>query len=465
MIIKDIRQVVEGGYCVGCGACAYASGTQMRLNKYGEYIPDIESIELSHDLSENGIGSVCPSLNPSSSEDEIGTELFSSDANKDEKLGYVINSYAGYVQEGLFRENGTSGGMGTWVPVELMKKGLVDSVIHVGEVIRKSESDPYYEYVISDTIDQVMANSKTRYHVVELSNVLRKLDPNKKYALIGVPCMVKALRRLQIEDSHLVSQIPFSISLVCGHLKSVNWSNSLAWGAGVVPKDAENIQYRTKGEDIPARAYVYRIKDSNGDLIQKDSANVVGGKFNAGSMMLPACEFCDDVVGECADITIGDAWLPRFESDSRGTNLIITRNSIVDGLMSYSRKNNSINVVNISCEEAASSQSGGFRQRRDGLSYRLAREIKLGRSVPSKRVTPGQYEITSKRSKIYDGRTSITMKSRELFIDALRANDYSIFTTGLGAEVARLRRLEILESFWKLLYNKLNRKIRSLFKK
>ena len=43
-------------------------------------------------------------------------------------------------------------------------------------------------------------------------------------------------------------------------------------------------------------------------------------------MMPNACNYCDDVVGETSDITIGDAWLPKFDTNKGGTNLLIIRN-------------------------------------------------------------------------------------------------------------------------------------------
>ena len=34
-----------------------------------------------------------------------------------------------------------------------------------------------------------------------------------------------------------------------------------------------------------------------------------------------ACNFCDDVFGETADITFMDAWLPEYVRDYKGTSL------------------------------------------------------------------------------------------------------------------------------------------------
>ena len=53
---------------------------------------------------------------------------------------------------------------------------------------------------------------------------------------------------------------------------------------------------------------------NDGDSVQKDTALILG-KFNAGAMMLNACNYCDDVVGETSDLTVGDAWIPKYDTD------------------------------------------------------------------------------------------------------------------------------------------------------
>ena len=301
----SLQQVVENGLCVGCGACAFLLQKEMSINSYGEYFPDIS------DFPEVGRGHKaalsCPSLHPEFNEDVLAGELFGKICAHDSRIGFNIASYAAYALEGKYRQNGTSGGMTTWIAAELLNKGLIDAVIHVKRVERKQKTDPYFRYGISRTVDEVRLNSKTRYHVVELSEVLSHVSiSDGRYLFIGVPCLSKALRRLQKIDPVINSRIPFVISLVCGHFKSINWSISLAWSGGIFPQDSTSIQYRTKGNGIPARAYVFQAQSKSGVCVQKDSAGVVGGKFNAGAMMLPACDYCDDVVGETADLTVGE---------------------------------------------------------------------------------------------------------------------------------------------------------------
>jgi coenzyme F420-reducing hydrogenase beta subunit len=460
--MSSLKNVIENEYCVGCGACAYLTDSKMHINKFGEYVPDTSFVYTENNL----LDQACPFLSPSLNEDVLAKNIFGATNSYDSVLGYYLDTFASFVKEENYREKGTSGGTTTWIVTELLKKGLIDGVIHVKEFDRKNINDPYYKYGISYTEDEIREASKTRYHVVEMSEVLAEIKGNgKKYAVIGVPCMIKTIRRLQLIDENLQNQIPFTISLVCGHLKSINWSVSLAWGAGIAPKDSTKIQYRTKGDDIPARAYVFRAENNQQQVIQKDSASVAGGKFNAGALMLKGCEYCDDVIGETSDLTVGDAWLPRFESDDHGTNLLVVRNHQILQILQEAKKCNRIELINISKDDAIRTQTGGYRQRREGLSYRLDREIKKGNWVPEKRIKPNQFQLTSLRKKIYDGRSKVTEISRVLFKEALEKNDYKIYDQRIMQLTKDLRKKEILNSLPKLLMNKMQRTVLRFLKR
>ena len=452
-----LKAVVEQGYCVGCGACAYKLEVPMTVNRYGEYVPDLSTQDAGQ-LTDSSVEKLCPSLHPELNENVLARESLPPDLPFDDRIGYHLANYAGYVKEDGFRDRGTSGGMGTWVAMQLLNKGMIDGVIHAKAQTRDALQSPFYAYEISETPEQVRDGSKTRYHVVEVSKILKLLEnKNGRYLFIGVPCMVKAIRRLQHQDETLKAKLPFVFSLICGHLKSINWSLSLAWGADLAPKETHAIQYRTKGDGISARRYVYRVSNAEGTTVQKDSAEVPGGRFNSGAMMLPACDYCDDIVGEAADLTIGDAWLPRFDADENGTNMLVVRNQLINTLLLEAKENDSIMLTTLTADEAAEAQAGGLRQRREGLSYRLQKAQSKGIWVPEKRVKPGQFKVARARRRIYDLRTEVSVKSREVFVTALEKGDFSIYAREMNALVRKSRRAEIRGSFFLLAFNKVKR--------
>ena len=40
-------------------------------------------------------------------------------------------------------------------------------------------------------------------------------------------------------------------------------------------------------------------------------------RWEYGYFKYKACDFCDDIFAECADITVGDAWLSRYKKDGK----------------------------------------------------------------------------------------------------------------------------------------------------
>jgi coenzyme F420 hydrogenase subunit beta len=453
---ENFRKVIGGDYCVGCGACAFVSDSKMNLNKYGEYIPEAT------DINNSEVEAACPFLKPELNEDVLAEEFLDGKDNHNPGIGFHDVVYGGYVKEKNFRENGTSGGMGTWIGSELLKNGLIDGIIHVKPYERENALDPFYQYAISRTIKEISVGAKSKYHVVEISEVMREVKNSPgRYLFIGVPCLVKSVRRLQRLDPIIKERIAFTASLVCGHFKSVNWTVSLGWGAGLYPNELKAFQYRTKGEGIPARKYVFKAtpKDSSQAIVQKDSANVVGGKFNQGAMMLPACNFCDDVVGETADLTIGDAWLPQFEADDNGTNLLIVRNKEIGQLLVDAFEDNRVYLKILTAEDAVKSQSGGFRQRREGLSYRLEQKEKKNLWYPKKRVSPGEFSVSAIRKMVYQQRLEVSELSRTTFVEAVEKNDYKIYANKLEKKLKKLRKIEVASTFFRSAYTHLKIKI------
>lgn len=455
---QSLKKIVDGGFCVGCGACAYQNKSKMNLNDYGEYKPDISIDKPINDSSSYDSDAVCPFLRPDLNEDVIGKEHFGDHAVHDTHIGYNISSYAAYAKQDDFREGGTSGGMGTWIGVELLRRGLIDGVIHAKTADPNDEGGAFFKYDISRSDVAIKEGAKTRYHVLEISKVMAEVrEQPGRYLFIGVPCFCKAVRRLQKIDPVINQRIAFVVSLVCGHYKSVNWTRSLAWGAGVHPNELSAFQYRTKAPDIPARAYVFRATDRFGKITQKDSSEVVGGKFNSGAMMLNACNYCDDVVGETADLTIGDAWLPKYDVNRGGTNLLIVRNLVVQKVLLEAMHLDFIHLEPISSREAKESQSGGFRQRREGLSYRLQKAKNEGRWTPKKRVAPGSITLSRTRRRIYDERVRCAAMSRDLFKAALDQNNYKYYERKMGKAFKRLRSRELRSSLFRILAGRMQR--------
>ena len=135
-------KVIKGDYCIGCGACASVKDSPLfiELKNNGMYQANLKPL---NDLSsqDTAIDKVCPFSDSSLNEDQISQKLFAEKCQYDSKIGYYLQTFAGYVTEGEFRNKGSSGGIGTWVLSRLLEKNLVDYVIHIHSQ-SPTENDP-----------------------------------------------------------------------------------------------------------------------------------------------------------------------------------------------------------------------------------------------------------------------------------------------------------------------------------
>ena len=97
-----------------------------------------------------------------------------------------------------------------------------------------------------------------------------------------------------------------------------------------------------------------------------------------------ACNYCDDVFAECADVTCMDAWLPEYSKDSRGTSLMLVRSPLVERVIS---RGQGAQLEHISIDHVVRSQGGVLAIKRQHLRYRLYLDQEKGQKV-LKRVRP-----------------------------------------------------------------------------
>ena len=107
------------------------------------------------------------------------------------------------------------------------------------------------------------------------------------------------------------------MGLVCGQLKSKQYTEYLAALSGITPPLA-NVHYRGKSPEKPASNYYFSCTSKDGAMGKIFWDEGVAEAWTNRWFTLNACNYCDDVFAECADITFMDAWLPEYSKDYRG---------------------------------------------------------------------------------------------------------------------------------------------------
>lgn len=384
----------------------------MDFDRYGHLKP-LGPPVWSHRRSE-GFSQTCPFSPSARTEDDLASEMFPEAKHQDACVGRFQSAYVGYVAQEGFRDRGSSGGMVSWVLAELLRQGLVDTVAHVGATEDPQTDGRFFRYRLSHTEEEIHAGAKSRYYPIELSEILRTVrSVPGRYAIVGVPCFIKALQLLRREDPVIRERVVFTLGLFCGHMKSARFVESFAWQMGVSIEDVQRVEYRLKDPDRPASTYTAQLTLRDGNVRKRDWWNLVDGDWGAGFFQNSACNFCDDVVAETADISFGDAWVEPYASDGRGTNVIVVRSPVLETLVADAIQEGRLKLDPVDADFIERTQAAGFRQRREGLAYRLCWPHSGVR--PRKRIAPDARMPSARRKLIYRMRSLITAGSHRTF--------------------------------------------------
>lgn len=402
-------QMVRAGLCIGCGGCVSQSRDGgMAWNAYGQLQPAGPRDWL--DEPSPILARTCPFSPFARNEDELAAANFPAAPEKDEHIGRYEAAYVGHVREDEFRAQGSSGGMVSWVASQLLERGLVDGVAHV----TPAENGAFFRYTISRSPQEIRAGAKSRYYPIELSEVIDAIrEVPGRYAVVGIPCFIKAIHLLRAEDPVLAERIVFTLGLFCGHMKSARFVESFAWQMGQQIEAVDKVDYRIKADDRPANWYTAQLIGRDGEKHVKDWWHLADGDWGAGFFQSPACNFCDDVVAETADIAFGDAWVEPYASDSGGTNVVIVRSPELKTIVSEAIAQGRLDLKDVDHEFIRQTQAAGFRQRREGLAFRLTWPRSGIR--PKKRVAPDATGLSLRRKLVYFMRFQISAWSHRMF--------------------------------------------------
>src|SRR3546814_7506907 len=93
----------------------------------------------------------------------------------------------------------------------------------------------------------------------------------------------------------------------------------------------------------------------------------------------------------------------------------------------------------------AQSQGGNFRHRWDGLSVKLADDLRQTKAVPRKRIAPGSRRTSWIRRQLIRLRRKMSRQSHATFLDAKRKSDLGLFHADMEPSVKRMQSLYRIE--------------------
>lgn len=362
---NHLDAIVGSGFCSGCGACAGLLGSskvQMRLSQQGYLRPS--TLESLTPKNVELVQAVCPGIRLEHEPDSGPYHPI---------WGPIKQVRTGQAMDAQIHREGSSGGVVSALAIYLLESQQVDFVAQIAV----AKTDPLANEVqMSRTRADVLRAAGSRYApAAPLARLEEYLATGQRFALVGKPCDVAAVRNLGRVDSRVGQQIPFLLSFMCAGVPSIEGTHELLNQLGMEAGRLQSFRYR--GDGWPGMA---RAVDLDGKVAEMDYAKSWGTILNRHLQF--RCKICPDGTGEFADVVCADAWYgkdgyPDFE-EREGRSLLLTRTAVGESLVLEAVRAGAIGVSDLEISEIEQMQPYQLNRKQVVLGRLLATRLRLG---------------------------------------------------------------------------------------
>ena len=338
-----IDSVTRNGYCSGCGLCeaiAPPGHIQMRMSVMG-YLRPVVLQKLPAD-ARTQIAKVCPGV----------TVAHPPGSKRQHPIwGPLLAVQTGHAIDPEIRHMGSSGGVLSALLLHLLTTGKVDFVAQIAA----SLADPLAnELQISHTRQDILRAAGSRYSPSAPLRQLRELlATGKKFAFVGKPCDVAALRQYGEINPDVKRQVPYMVSFMCAGIPSLAGTHEVLKKMGA--DQAKLTSFRYRGDGWPGMTCAVH---ANGERFEMDYNSSWGKTLNKHLQF--RCKICPDGTGEFADVTCADAWYGKDGhldfTEREGRSLLIARTAVGQVLVAAAVRTNCIEVATLPVDAVASMQ-------------------------------------------------------------------------------------------------------------
>lgn len=311
---RALRRVLAGELCSGCGLCAGVSGGAVVMKTVAPgYSRPCQLAPLPAN-AEQLIASACPgsTIAPWHSGGAVRTHPY---------WGPSLEVATGHAADPAVRHQASSGGVISALLIAALEGGLVEAALHIAP---DPDAPTRNRLHWSRNRAEVLAGAGSRYAASSpLGDIDAALASGTRFAFVGKPCDVSAMRQLGRHDLRVGALVPLMLSFFCGGVPSHDGADRIIRAMGLDPADVSAFRYRGHGWPGMARADTHQ-----GNSAEMSYAESWGGYLSKQVQF--RCKICPDAVGGAADIAAADAWYgnasgyPEFD-ERDGRSLIMVR--------------------------------------------------------------------------------------------------------------------------------------------
>lgn len=326
--MKNVKDIYQQGLCHGCGTCTAicpTSAIKISLDRHrGVFFPEVDD----NQCNECGLClKVCPGL----SVDFVGLNQYIFEKQpEDVWLGNYLGLYAGHASDNEIRYYASSGGMITALLIFALEQGLINGAL-VTSMDPENPLEP--KVFIARNRDEVISAHGSKYCPVPANIGLKEIIKEKgKFAVVGLPCHIHGIRKLEQEDKRLKGKIVLHLGLMCSNNSTLLATEYFLHKKRIHASEVKEFAYR-RGGWLPKKEFYLRMINEEDKILHSPKGGLKAYWHNYLDITTyhrhfvhTRCLMCCDQTNELTDISFGDARLPELvRIEKAGESIIITR--------------------------------------------------------------------------------------------------------------------------------------------
>jgi len=365
--LSDLPDIVNRGQCIGCGFCqieldrsANSAAVRMAWSDSEEYwVPSLSEEDESKPEQR-----ICPGATMDMV--ALSARVFGRQPN-DPIVGEYSRIASGYASDDTTRRAAASGGITTALLSHLFESDAIDAAYCT---FGRSPKEGAGRMVRSARDLKNAAGS--HYHPVNFGHSLKELSrSNARFAFVGLPCEVAAMRELMLVRRDIAERCVLIIGLFCGGVNRFSGIARYLSYFGVDPVAIREIDYRDGPWPGQIRATTDKAEHRIPRIFNNSRWRILRYVISfQGYWMLPRCRICPDQIADFADIALGDPHLARFkDKNSPGHSAIVARTKRGAEVLTEAQASGLIALESLSRDELVQSQGYTLENRRQAALY------------------------------------------------------------------------------------------------
>ena len=304
----NIDKVWARHLCTECGACwGICPNDNIRVDRARnrDYVFRVD------DPTRCGSCTLCATICPGLEVDfaTFYGRLFPSQ-KPDPWFGCVRAAYLSRSTDPDAVRRGASGGTAT----TLLEFGLTTGRLDGALVVGMSDAPAHEPRVtVARTAEELHAATQSKYCPAPTCMSFREVMRTRgRYALVGIPCQIHALRRCQELFPKLRRRIVFALGLYCGPGPSFHMIDHLLARRGMGLDEVRQFHFRDKRATDGHWPGGILAEGADGKEVRIPLARYL---YAQTLFTRRRCHVCPDYTAEFADVSMGDAHLHEFWAD------------------------------------------------------------------------------------------------------------------------------------------------------